>query len=276
MNFMKKLIRAFRTLALRFTTPLRIEFNLTDYCNLNCKGCTHYASLAPEDFLSIAELEADMRHLSGIRGHKKIRHIYLLGGEPLLYPHLSLAMKLARRHFQWAEISIFTNGLLLPRMDSDFWRNCRENNITLAITRYPIKFDYDNVIGICEREGVKHSIFGDRGVKYSFFRVRLDPEKRQSGWLSHFRCYSFGCLTVADGKLFPCPQSACVKHLNNRFGTAFQLEEGDYIPLSEITDTRQIYKLRNLPVPFCSYCSKSLPTPYEHSKRDKSEWVDAK
>lgn len=274
MNPVAKLVRAFRTLSLRFTTPIRIEFNLTDYCNLNCKGCTHYAPLASEEYTPISELESNMRQLSSIRGSREIRHIYLIGGETLLYPEINNAISLARHYFPWAEISIFTNALLLPRMDDEFWELCRKNDIIIAITRYPVKFDYDCAVSICERNHVRHSLFGDRSVFGSFFRVRLDPENRQNRWIANFRCYSFGCLTVSDNKLFPCPQSACVRHLNKRFGTDFSIEKGDYIPISDITDIRQIRRLRNRPIPFCSYCKKSLPTPYELSKRIKNEWID--
>lgn len=274
MNPLGRLVRAFRTLSLRFTTPLRIEFNLTDHCNLNCKGCTHYASIAPETYTPVEQLESDMRHLSSIRGHRSIRQVYLLGGEPLLYPHINEAITLARQLFPWAEISIFTNGLRLPRMDSLFWELCRQNDITLAVTRYPIDFDYDNVMDLCRREGVRVTQFGDRGEQDSFFKVRLDPLKRQNRWLSNFRCYSFGCLTVTDGKLFPCPQSACIQNLNRRFGYEFRWESGDYLNVSDITDAGQILRLRNRPVPFCSYCRKVTPTLYESSKRVKNEWID--
>ena len=32
----------------RWKSPLVIEIHLTDHCNLNCIGCSHYSPLAPE------------------------------------------------------------------------------------------------------------------------------------------------------------------------------------------------------------------------------------
>lgn len=33
-----------------------IETQIVDHCNLNCYGCTHYSTLAPENFINIDNL----------------------------------------------------------------------------------------------------------------------------------------------------------------------------------------------------------------------------
>lgn len=274
MKIAEKISRAFRTLSLRFSTPLRIEFNVTDYCNLNCKGCTHYASIAPKEFEKPEILCEEMMHLSMIKGAEKLRDIYLIGGEPLLYPYLEYAIISARRYFPWAEISIFTNGLLIPKMSDNFWELCRVNNILIVMTRYPVKVDYGNLSEICEKHGVRHKFFGDRGEENSFFKVRLNSAKTENRWLSHFKCYSFGCITAHHGKLFPCPQCGCIENLNRKFGTNFRQDEGDYLTITEIKNVRQIMRLRSFPIPFCGYCQKSQIVPYGTSMRTIDEWTD--
>jgi len=276
MNPFLKLRQAIHTLSLRFTMPLRIEFDVTDICNLNCKGCTHYSSLSQREYEDLPQLENSMRLLSSIKGHRHIKDIYIIGGETLLYPSLKEAMSMARHYFPWTNISIFTNGLMLPKMDDMFWELCRSMNINIAITRYPINFDYDQVQQLCHDKNVTYNVFGDRGVEGSFFRFSLDPQKRQNRWLSHFRCYSFGCLTVKGDKLFPCSISACVNHLNRHSGYKFNWLPNDYLLINDSNQLNiyKILKLRNLPVPFCAYCKKAQPTIYESSKRVKSEWID--
>lgn len=270
---MGKLTNAVRTIADRLHHPLHIEFNLTDFCNLNCKGCSHYSPLAPMEFQTLDDLEASMKKVSEAKNSRKIEGVFLIGGETLLYPHVPEAMKLARKYFQWAKISLFTNGLLIPRMDERFWQICRDMDIVLAITRYPIKFDYDKAEQICREKGVKTEIFSDRGLKESFYKFPLDSEKRQRPWLSHFRCSAFGCITIDNGRIFPCSLSACVGHLNRRFGTDFKWEKGDYIDVEKLKDISEILHLRNRPVPFCGYCKRFTFTEFGHSKRIKEEWV---
>lgn len=268
-----KIKRAFKTLRKRKTEPLHIEFNVTDYCNLNCKGCSHYSPLAAAEFQGLDDLEHSMKCISGIRDAGKIDGVYLIGGETLLYPSLKPAVLLARRYFPDKKISIFTNGLLIPRMDEEFWENCRQTDSVIAITRYPVKVDYDRIEAICREKGVKVEVFGDRGEDNSFFKLPLDPEKKQNKWLSHFRCGAFGCITVDHGKIFPCSQSACVVHLNRRFGTDYKWEPGDYIRVEDLKDFRQLLDLRNKPVPFCAYCRRWEPMKYGPSKRTIEEWT---
>lgn len=270
---MKRIGRAIKTAWRRRTLPLHIEFNLTDHCNLNCKGCSHYSPLAPAEFEPLKSLENSMKHISSAKNARKIKGVYLIGGETLLYPHLKEAIKMAAKYFPWCKISIFTNGLLIPKMDEEFWRLCRETGCVIAVTRYPVKFDYDKVEAICRENGVKVEVFGDRSLADSFFKLPLDPEKRQNGRISHFKCFSFGCITVDNGKIFPCSQAACIRHLNNRFGTDFRWEEGDFIPVEELRDARRLLTLRGRPVPFCNYCRKPETTKYGPSKRTVSEWT---
>lgn len=254
--------------------PLRIEFVLTDYCNLNCVGCTHYSSLAAKEFAPLDIMEANMAHIARIGG-SKVKKLYLIGGEPLLYPQLVEAMEALRKHFPAQELYIFTNGIALPRMGEEFWEAAKKLDFIIAITRYPVKFDYDAVIAECERRGVRTDVFADRSMAESFFRFGLDPQKGQNGKLSHFKCYNRGCMSVVGTKLYPCSISACVGHLNKAKGTRFTHEEGDWLEISDITSVKQIERLRDRPVPFCNYCIYPPATvKYGPSKRDVSEWVD--
>lgn len=273
-NIFRKLHKGYRRWHQLRSLPLRIEFVLTDHCNLNCVGCTHYSSLAPKEYAPLDVLESDMAQIATAAA-SEIKMVYLIGGETLLYPQLTEAMRAARKYFPKQELYIFTNGIALPRMDDEFWQTAKETDFIIAITRYPIKFDYDAVIAECERRGVRTSVFADRGMKESFFRFALDPTKSQNGRMSHFKCFNRGCLSVVGTRLYPCSISACVGHLNNAKGTNFQHESGDWIEVSQIKSAKQIKQLRDRPVPFCGYCIYPADTvKYGPSKRDVTEWVE--
>lgn len=269
----KTVVNAIKNIKDRLTRPLHLEFNLTDYCNLNCKGCSHYSPLADKEFQPLTELEHSMQRITEAKNVEKIQEIYLIGGETLLYPQLIEAIKSARKYFPEIKISIFTNGLLIPKMSEDFWKTCRDNKISIALTRYPVKFDYDNVEQVCKENKVNCEVFGDRSMQDSFFKLPLDPDKKQIKWLSHFRCCSFGCVTIDKGKIFPCSQAACVGHLNKKFGLDFRWEKGDYINVDDLKDINEIIKLRIKPIPFCGYCKHQTFTPYGPSRREKEEWM---
>ena len=273
-SIFKKISNVVRTVQVHRRMPLRLEFILSDYCNLNCKGCTHYSPLAVKEFEPIDTLLRDAEHLGRTVGND-IDAVYLIGGETLLYPWLPEAMDIMRRHFPTSKISLFTNGILLPKMDDAFWEAARRNNIVIAITIYPIPFDYDSAKAICDKQDTTYEIFDDRSVEGSFLRFSLDPAKRHNARLAHFKCFNRGCISVVNGKIYPCSISACVKHLNRACATDFKHLPGDMLNVADITDVKQIKTLRDRPVPFCGYCNPSpTVTPYGPSKHDKQEWVD--
>lgn len=97
-HIFSKIRNFIRTVQAHRRMPLRLEFVLSDYCNLNCKGCTHYSPLAIKEFESIETLRHDAAHLGEAVGNG-ISEVYLIGGETLLYPHLPEAMETMRKHF---------------------------------------------------------------------------------------------------------------------------------------------------------------------------------
>lgn len=273
-NIFKTITSAIATYRRNKKNPLRLEFILSDYCNLNCKGCTHFSPVAPRDFLPVERFESNARHISAVVADE-VMDIYLIGGEPLLYPYLKEVMVTARKYFPKQRISIFTNGLLLPKMDEVFWNLCKSLDIVIAMTRYPVKFDYDAAIDLCRHHRVNYNIFGDRSMADSFFRFGLDESRSQNPVISHFKCFNRGCISVTADKIFPCSISACSGYLNKAFGTEFTHRPADFICISELKDISEIRRLRDKPVPFCRYCVNPPRTvPYSASKREISEWVD--
>lgn len=256
--------------------PLRLEFVVTDYCNLNCKGCSHYSPLADKEFADFDRMVMSMAKLGRIGGDK-VAQAYLIGGETLLYPRLVKAMEALRRHFPTQQLYVFTNGLLLPRMSDLFWATARRLDIAIAVTVYPIKFDYDAALKICHERGVRAEVFGDRSADNSFWRFALDPTKSQNRHLAHFKCYNRGCVSIIGNKLYPCSISACVGHLNKATGTDFRHEAADWLTVDDISSISQVKRLRDNPVPFCGYCINPPSTvAYGPSQRTASEWVNLK
>lgn len=271
-NPLQKIVNVYRQWKVCRDMPLRLEFVVTDYCNLNCKGCTHYSALAPREFEPLDRLEHSVAHLSQTCG-AEVAKAYLIGGETLLYPQLAEAIRMLRRYFPSQELYVFTNGIALPKMNDDFWNAARQCDIIIAVTLYPINFDYDAVLRLCADKCVRTEIFGDRSADNSFFKFGLDPAKKQNGRLAHFRCYQRGCVSVLGDRVYPCSISGCVKHLNRAFGTSFKHETGDWIDVDSVRSAKDIYRLRSKPVPFCRYCTKAVEVKYGPSRRDKSEWV---
>lgn len=273
-GFFSKIRNVYRTWRARRLTPLRLEFVLTDYCNLNCVGCTHYSPLAPKEFEPFDEFKKTVARLGAVC-RAGIDEACLIGGETLLYPRLVEAMSALRDAFPTQSLHLYTNGILLAKMNDEFWQTARDCRFVISITRYPIKVDYDALEQLCRDKGVAVETFGDRTLADSFFRFALDPRKRQNPRVAHFKCYNFGCVSVIGDYIYPCSISGCVDHLNRACGTHFEHKPGDRLAVVDVKSARDIRRLRDRAVPFCAYCIVPPKTvEYGLSRRVASEWVE--
>lgn len=87
----------------RRTTLLNFEVSLTEHCNLNCVGCSHFSPLAEPAFADFDEVSRDSQRMAQLL-NGKVRYIHLLGGEPLLHPDLIRFFGMARGCFPKGEI----------------------------------------------------------------------------------------------------------------------------------------------------------------------------
>ena len=94
------------------------EINIVEHCNLRCRACTHLSPVLPKHFVDPGALCADLTALARSY-HADV--LKILGGEPLLHPNLPDVMRAARESQVADKLEIWTNGLLLPRMERVVW-----------------------------------------------------------------------------------------------------------------------------------------------------------
>jgi MoaA/NifB/PqqE/SkfB family radical SAM enzyme len=68
----------------------------------------------------------------------------IMGGEPLLHPSIIEIIKIARQNFK-GEINICTNGILVDKQSTEFFKACRDNEVSIAITKYPINLNWQRL-----------------------------------------------------------------------------------------------------------------------------------
>ena len=133
---------------LKFVQKPCLEYmivNILDHCNLRCKGCDHFACIADEKFYKRDNIYRDLSRMAEIFHGDYIMKIAVMGGEPLLHPELKQILKDVRSLFPYTTIRLTTNGLLLLQQDEEFWKVCRDNDVTIVNTKYPINLKYDEM-----------------------------------------------------------------------------------------------------------------------------------
>lgn len=244
----------------RRITSLRFAVVITDVCNLNCKACTTFSPLVREPWMcSVEDYERDIRQLSGALGSDGIDVYKIMGGELLLHPDLVRILQVSRKCLPKDKIEVITNGILLHKMDEDFWNCCRENNIGIDITPYPIRLNINRIMELGEKYGVQVGCYSDgtmQANKDNFRKYTLNPgcdiSNAKKAWQ---RCFAKECPTVLRGRIYRCNFPALCGIINDRFDVNFEITESDYLEIGKIKDRKEIldflyYKYGS----FCRYC----------------------
>lgn len=268
-------------LAAKRTTPQPrlsyFEFSIVDHCNLRCQGCVHFSCIAEEHFVTVESIKRDLDRMSELL-HGEVTRISVMGGEPLLHPDLQKILAVTRSSFPGSTVLLVTNGLLLLKMSVDFWECCRENNIVVSPTKYPINLDYEEIQRIADQHNVQFEFYGGTGnVQKTSWKLPLDLNGRQDPIYNFWTCYrSNFCVNLDNGKLYTCAIAPSIRIFNKKFGTHLELDSGDYLDIYKAQCADDIYNFLAKPKPFCRYCmisKQSFGLPWGLSKQKMSEWL---
>ena len=256
---------------------LHFEIHLTHHCNLNCTGCSVFSSIADEFFCDVQSIENDLKQIYKL-AHGQIDSIFLQGGEPLLHPQLIEILNITRQHFSGVDISILTNGLLLMAQESIFWETCRENNIGIRMTKYPVNLPFDKIETKAKEHNIDIIYWGKSGfVTKTMRKMPLNLSGTESIKTSFELCYrSNSCILLDEGKIYTCNIIPRIKWFNRQFGTKLEISKFDYIDIYSVNSIDEIFDFLHKPVPFCRYCNMREPVygiKWGKSKKEISEWT---
>ena len=260
-------------------TPVRfLQIHLTEHCNLNCKGCTHFSPVACEGYISLDSLEETYVKLKPYL-EKWFCRLELLGGEPLLHPNITGILVLTRKYYKDFEFRLVTNGIKLLSMTEAFFRVCADHRITICMSKYPINIDYPAIEKKLSDYGILYRYYGEYETFKTFRQYKLNPHGIYDPDESYKNCkYAGHCFQLRDDCIFPCFISAYAGHLNKHFGLDFDWEKGDYVSLDANPGNEDFLALATKSVPFCKYCNMEHPTEFiwDYSKKSIDEWIEEK
>lgn len=250
-------IRKMRRLAYIKQKKLSFSYHLADHCNLNCKGCDNFSPIAPERYTDIGVFERDLRRIKEIM-QDNISELLLLGGEPLLNKKINDYFSIARDIFQDLniDISIVTNGILLPNMPDDFWECCSKNSITVSYTKYPILLDWKKIERKASSFGVNLLKYGrgedvEKTLQFDPFDI-LGNQDIKSNFKNCFHANK--CIQLREGKLYTCNIRAYADIFCEKFGVNMELSTDDYLDIYSRVSVDEVFTFLSEPISFCKYC----------------------
>jgi MoaA/NifB/PqqE/SkfB family radical SAM enzyme len=160
------------------------------------------------------------------------------------------------------------------------------------VTTYPVGFDYTKLDILAKKYQAPYSRFVEESdnvidgneVLYTgtidkikhLSRHPFDLDKKVPNY-EFIDCYHFNkCITLREGKLYPCPIIPHSRYFNAYFGQDLKIDKGDYIDIHSAKNFSEISEFLSERVPFCGYCAVSRREggmEFTQSKRDINEWL---
>jgi organic radical activating enzyme len=246
------------------------EINVVEHCNLSCRSCSHVSPVLPHRSVDADDV---FRDLSVLGRHYHATTIKLLGGEPLLHRGLLDVIAAVRRAGIGDRVTVATNGVLLPRMEEDFWRAVDE----VLVSVYPGQ-ELDAVaMGRCRKLAGRHGVFLSIDRKDSFREshselgtsdARLVRRIYETCQIAH----AWRCHTVADGYFYKCGPSYFLPKL---LASSGERRRADGLAIEDSPGFgERLLALLNSPDPLlgCTNCLGTAGKRFPHVQVRRSEF----
>lgn len=249
---------------LRFSDTLPslayFEVPITDNCNLNCKGCLFASNITDKEcHVPVEQLKADAKRMKEL--FYDVPWIRILGGEPLMHPHIKEVLGCYRECFPDSEIDLCTNGLLIPKMDDSFWQCIKENGISVHVSGYKPTYNLlDKIDKVLSDQGIPYVIL--KREEFAKYYTNHDNNDMQK---SYDKCMASGCYEVYRGRIATCSAMIAFQRFNEQFGTSYEvLQNEDWFDIHEEgIDPWEISRKLDAPSRMCRYCSDSKVETFE-------------
>lgn len=246
-----------------------LETNVVDWCNLNCKGCSHFSNIFPKgSSVAFETFKKDIKHLSQ---KINIAQINLLGGEVFLSDELENYVKCIMEYMPLTKIQLVTNGLLIPKQLPERMYFLAQNSVYISITEYPpVTQMKERISEILNSYNLHFQI----RQAVSTFGKNIDISGDNDPWEAQRICRESKCHFLREGKIYKCPFSALGNYFFRHYDIPLHFEEGVDIYNEENDWEEIINNLDRKPVEQCKFCGVEERFSWAVSTQPaKEEWM---
>lgn len=197
----------------------------------------------------------------------RVRRLNLLGGEPLLHPDLSAFLESARASGLAREIAVWTNGLLLTRVDERLF----DLIDILFVTIYPgvaLPLQPDQIVALGQRNGFVARIHHKKSFHVALLNQRIgDDRVVQQIYDTCAKAHLWSCHSFADGRYFKCGVADNLRGRLSRIDIPPPDQSGDSVPLHDnphLRDNLREYIDSKRPLEACAWCLGTAGKQFPH------------
>jgi organic radical activating enzyme len=247
------------------------EYNLTEHCNLKCAGCNHASHQLPKKFAVLTECQRDLMALAQVL---QLDELKFVGGEPLLHPELPEFLRMARAVGIADQITLVTNGVLLPKMPEFIYSLIDR----LWISDYPsvkLQLDLQRIESLCQEHDV---VLWHKPTPT--FQLSLINHKLQDAALVqeiYSQCgyaHLWSCHTIHEGRYYKCSPAPFIPARLALAGIPYVAAKTDSVVLNENPNLHAelaAYLADEKPLSACSHCLAQLGRDIPSRQLNKAE-----
>lgn len=255
---------------------MKLAFILNDICNLNCASCAHYAPIADYKNVFYADFEKFKQNCVKLKNICDVTCVEFMGGEPLLNKDVVKYIDFASNLYKDEDVKVVlvTNGLLLLNfLTKENVAIFQRKNVTIAISEYPVEFNYGLLRKILKNFKINYHINIDFSQD-EWMKPQLKERNQKIAGRCGYR-EEQETLVVKNDYIYGCALAMNCYLLNERFNTKFVLGSNDFIDINKATKKtigEFVKKGFEHGFDFCKYCNK-VAVPWSKSKKKADEWI---
>jgi organic radical activating enzyme len=247
--------------------------NIVEHCNLRCRSCQHLSPVLPKYSVDPDTLQAD---LSALAASYHVKVLKLLGGEPLLHPSVVDVIAAARASQVADIIEVWTNGLLLPRVERRFWDVVDSVRISLYPGASLRQHQLEKCIDLARQHNVPLRYKQYKAFQEAYSEPGTDDASLVNKiYLTCNSAHRWRCHTVAHGWFYKCAQSYTIPK-GMSLGLEASRRDGIQIDTSpEFRDRLLAYLTSPEPLSACRNCLGSAGKYVEHQQVRRDDFRPA-
>lgn len=214
-----------------------LEMNISYGCNLKCEYCAHLGRFMK----GIVPLDALLLWYRSWNQKIHPYNVRVMGGEPLLHPHLESVLYETKNHWKDSHVELVTNGLLLPKMKDSVFVALKKIGANVTVSKHFDDPYYNRLliagIDTLKQHGIEPKIVKSNGNWMKYYRIDEQghavpyQSNPTNAWKNCF--VKNRCTTLIDNCLYRCPQLACYSYaVRQRFASDAWNAVLEYKPLT--------------------------------------------
>ncbi len=239
------------------------QISLTERCTLRCKKCAHGCFAVDNSTTKDLTLEQVKKSVDSFFSKVDfVQEFVLIGGEPILYRHLSDVVEYigSRYRKQIGIYSITTNGTIVP--DEKMLKACRDNEVMFHISNYSKTIPglanmYKKLTDVLKNYGISYNLDKEEHEWMDYGFDHVDRNASEEELIRVFDSCKTPCREVRENRFYFCVMARSVAE-----NMGFHVGENDYLDLDALPGDKGKKELLEFTLGYsekgyldmCNYC----------------------